>query len=126
HRIARRDRHNAKPKRFRLLGLGDAHTTETADRFTKSAIGFRRVMLGGKNEPVHVAAEADRIEAPSVCSAGTRTTSSRNASPPPRLMPSTACAVLSSVKPSGAAKVKPSLGCRKRRPRTKPSPGSSP
>src|SRR6202012_1201823 len=40
--------------------------------------------------------------------------------------PSTACAVFSSVKPSGAVKVKPSFGCRKRRPRTNPSLGSSP
>ena len=40
--------------------------------------------------------------------------------------PITACAVLSSVNVSGAWKVKPSFGCRKRRPRTKPSLGSSP
>ena len=45
----------------------------------------------------------------SVCSAGTRTTSSRSAWAPPSLTPSTACAVLSSAKPSGAVKVKPSL-----------------
>ena len=32
--------------------------------------------------------------------------------------PRTACAVFSSVKRSGAVKVKPSRGCRKRRPRT--------
>ena len=32
--------------------------------------------------------------------------------PPPSLTPSTAWAVLSSVKPSGAVKVKPSLGCK--------------
>ena len=63
---------------------------------------------------------------PSVCSAGTRTTSKRIAWLPPSRTPITACAVLSSVKDSGAWKVKPSFGCRKRRPRTNPSLGSSP
>ena len=58
--------------------------------------------------------------------AGARTTSRRSACVPPSFTPNTACAVLSRMKLSGAVKEKPSLGCRKRRPRTKPSLGSSP
>src|SRR5207248_3324584 len=60
--IAGRDRHNAKAKRFCLLGFGNAHAAEAADRITERPIALGRAMLGSKNEAVHVAAEADRIE----------------------------------------------------------------
>jgi len=56
------------------------------------------------------------------CSAGTRTRRAQRLRTAV-LDANTACAELSIVKPSGAVKVKPSLGCRNLRPRTKPSLG---
>src|SRR5690242_18631494 len=62
HGIAGCNGDNAKPQRLGLLGLGDAHAAETADRFTKGAIGLRRATLRCEYETVYVAAEPDRVQ----------------------------------------------------------------
>ena len=61
-RVARSYRDELQPQRLGILDLGQAHAPKCTDRFAKGAVDLGRAMLGGKDEAINVAAEADGVK----------------------------------------------------------------